>query len=813
MSFTEALRKSGLPISTIDSGALSRDGEQVNVLQTTRLHSSLIRRSMDTDSELCILNPTTKTEQIPLIAADVLSATTGEKRDIVFVLSSDTQIRETFRSYTPPVNPSDDPLSEVEWPVANVNNEGQLSRVTGDPEGSAPRLVFTYTSKRIPVDKVGSRTACVLYDDTVKFTEDRLAEIREWRDRNGIPTITYFTSDPLSDLFDTVSRQAPVWCWPTELIKGASDADTRRKEALSLFNTGSEPESGMSKIENQLQNRALGVSVEVHSPGGDTVEELIGTVQSDRFEFEKLVRDLDEEPLWRARSSLRYAVRQVEELLTPLDIAEAHSSRALSARVNQLERHASSISSDSRASPAAGTYRDVVSGLRELVERWPDTPVKEKKEGQLVSLLIEVADEEDSVIVVTPTGKAAQAVVTYLQTEYKSLYENLGEALQVHDPKSIRAAEPADHVILYGAPRYDQRSLLRLAIAPHIVILAYPSELRLLQSQVESLNEKFEEVIQQADWDIMERMTQEACGSEETPTPEQVRVSVPDSDSRSRSDLVKDIDFREEGTEEDLAELVRTFDPDYQTLSEDSVGVETDNLHSDQDSQTTCTVLRVEGGGKVYYRPSDQVSLLRADHGEIFTKKAEHVSPGDVILYFRDTESMREDLYDLIRERGDAQLAFYASSWRVLLRREIEEQDDSLNEFIRKVEQHLNDNNGKTRATYRNWYNQDVSRTRSKASMLAIAEAYELDFVIENLDTVWNAVHQMENLYQELREALEEHMLRAATNEEFEDVVVSESPEIRLTDFNVDRHLLRFTVESVETEEHVPVYKVGQAEL
>lgn len=813
MSFTDGLRKPALPLPTIDTGALSRDGRPIDVLQTTRLHSSLIRRSITTESELCVVNPTAKSEQFSVIAADVLTATTGEERDMVFVLSSDTQIREKFRAFTPPGSLSEDSLSEIEWPVANVDAEGYLSRVTGDPDGPVPRFLFTYTSKRIPTDTVGSRVACVLYDDTVKFTEERLAELREWRNQNGIPAISYFTSDPLSDLFDIVSNQASVWCWPTELIREATDTDSRRRDSLSLFNTGTNSQHKITRVEDQLRNRALGVSIEIHAPGGDTVEGLLENVQSARFEFEKLVREMDEDTLWRARSSLRYAVRQIEELLSPLDIAEAHSRRSLSARINQLERYASRIGSDSRASPAAGTYRDAVSEIGELADRWPDVPVGEKKEGQIVSLLIEIADKDESVIIVAPTGNAAQAVVTHLQTEYRSLYNDLGESLQVHDAKSVRTTEPAEHMILYGAPRYDQRSLLRLAVAPHVIFLAYPSELRLLNSQVESLNETFEEVSRRSDWDLVAEVTEAACGGEMIPSPELVQVTVPDPETRSRSDLVQDIDFRGREAEEDLAELVRTFDPDYQTPSEDPIGDGTNEANTNHNSRTTCTVLRVERGGKVYSRPNEQVSILRSDHGEVFTKKAENVRPGDVILHFRDTDLMRDSLYDLIRERGDAQLAFYASSWRVLLKRAIEDRGDRLDDFIRQVEQHLDEGDQKTRQTYRNWYNQDVSRTRSKNSMLAIAEAYELDFVVENLDTVWSAVHQMENLYRKLREALEEHMLQAATNGEFEDVVVSESPEIRLSDFDVDRHLLRLTVESVNNEESVPTYKIGHAEL
>lgn len=813
MSFTDGLRKSSLPLPTIDTGALSRDGLPLDVLRTTQMHSSLIRHSITTDSELCIVNPTAKSEQLSVIAGDVLTATTGEKRDMVFVLSSDTQIRERFRALDPPGSIPDDSLSEIEWPIANVNTEGNLSRVMGDLEGTLPRFIFTYTSKRIPSDTVGSRVACVLYDDTVKFTEDRLADLRDWRNRNGIPTISYFTSDPLSDLYDIISNQAQVWSWPAELLREATETDKRISDSISLFDTGTESLRENTRVEGELRNRVSGVSIEIHAPGGETLKELLGNVQSARFEFERLVQEMDEETLWRARSNLRYAVRQLEEILSPLDIAEAHSRRSLSARVNEIERYASRIGSDSRTSPATGTYRDVVSEIKELVDRWPELPVSEKKEGQIVSLLIEIEDNGESVIVVTPTGTAAQAVVTYLQTEYRSLYEDFGDSLQVHDAKSVRETETADHAILYGAPRYNQRSLLRLAVAPHVIVLTYPSELNLLNSQVESLNKTFEEVANRSDWDLAVESARAACGEEVSPTPEQIEVNVPNPETRSKSDLVEDVVFRREEAEEDLADLVRTFDPDYQLPDEDQAGNDTNKIYNKQDSEVDCTVLQVEGEGKVYFRPDKQVSVLRTDHKEVFVKKAEDVSPGDVILYFRDTDLLRDTLYDLIRERGDAQLTFYASSWRVLLKKAIEDRGHDVDQFIEKVEQHLDEDNRKTRQTYRNWYNQDVSRTRSKESMLAIAEAYELELVVENINTVWGAVHQIETLYKKLKEALQEHMLQAATSSEFGDVVVSESPEIRLSDFDVEKHLLKLTVESVKREENVPMHKVGQAEI
>lgn len=772
----------------------------------------MVRHAIEDQIEICVVTPTAKEESVPLVALDALLGQTQDERDQVAVLSADTSVRESFRELEPPTTSVGDgkPYAGRELPVANIRSDGKLTSVTGD-DTDVPRFLFSYTSKRLPGDRVSERVACLLVDDSVKITPDRLENFYEWKSRNEVPAIVYFTSDPVGDIFEIVGGRGEVWTWPRELLEAALVHDSEHRSELESLGTA--VASPDEEVVNQLENRVSGVDIEVNVPGGDEVEELLQTIQTRRYEFEKLVREFDTETLWRVRSSLRYATRDFEELLSPIDIAELHASqRSITTRLNQLERYASKIGSDPEASPAAGTYRDVVDSLRELRNEWPAIPEGQKKEGQLAAHLISISDADESVAVVAASDAAAGAVVTHLQADYPELYSDLGEDLLVFGPDEVRSSSPVDHVILYGAPRYSHRDLLRLSVSPHVIVLAYPTELRLLRSQVDSLKEAFESATDGPLWDLASEATSLVRGEGVAPTPESVDLNVPDPDERTQSSTVEGVSVRADSGETDIADIVRTFDPDYLSADRDPIG-ETDSGddRGRGGGRVSCIALTVDDGGTLYYRPDDQVPILRSDLGKVLDKRAESVSPGEVVLHFEDDTQMRERLYSLIKDRGDAQLVFHAESWRVFLERAIADRGDDLDAFIERVNEHLEPDSYKVRQTYRAWYNQEVRRTRSKESMWAMVRAYDLSFVEENFETVWNAVHTMERLYQQLREIIEEQAVQATKSGEYEDVVVSEHPRIHLSDFDVEEHVGQYEVVETGVVE-VPRYKVGEYE-
>jgi len=140
-------------------------------------------------------------------------------------------------------------------------------------------------------------------------------------------------------------------------------------------------------------------------------------------------------------------------------------------------------------------------------------------------------------------------------------------------------------------------------------------------------------------------------------------------------------------------------------------------------------------------------------------------------------------------------LYYYANLWKVNLEAALEETGDDLDDFVEKMEQQgLNKGHG----TYERWYKMEVHRTRSKKSFWAIAEAYDLEGVKENFSQVWNAVQEMETIYSRLKKALRQTALRSAADGTLDDVMLSDSPDIRLSDFEIGKYLYRLEVHSID---------------
>jgi len=63
--------------------------------------------------------------------------------------------------------------------------------------------------------------------------------------------------------------------------------------------------------------------------------------------------------------------------------------------------------------------------------------------------------------------------------------------------------------------------------------------------------------------------------------------------------------------------------------------------------------------------------------------------------------------------------------------------------------------------------------------------------VKENFSQVWNAVQEMETIYSRLKKALRQTALRSAADGTLDDVMLSDSPDIRLSDFEIGKYPLQ----------------------
>ncbi|AQL41653.1 hypothetical protein BV210_02505 [Halorientalis sp. IM1011] len=789
----------------ISSGNLADEERLVYFPATTRVHAGLISAMVERGQDLVIVTPSDRAEFLHLHALEALFGPKVDGRNAVFLLSSNTEFRERFRQLAPTsMRPPHDKsrYAREETPIANVTKDGSLATVTKNlnhPDKPA-RFLFSYTSTRIPSNDVGDRIRCVIYDDSVKYDEERLLRLRKWKQRNDVPAIVYFTSNPTSDLVEKLRGRAFLWAWPPRLLSAVvkSDQDSGH-EWIGTDEEVSPTTRRAQVVARREQNRVSGLSIEVHTCGDGDLLTALKRANDRRARFEYLARELNADILKRGQQLVRYALGSFRELLTPLDVADFHARRTtISSRLAQLDRFAGRIASDPEANPATGTFRDVVSALEELEELWDNVPASDKKQGVLVdNLLYGALDRGDSISVVTATESQQQALTTFLQSEHAALYRDLGDDLSIHDTRSVRSADPTDHVVLYGALRWGDRDLLRTDVATDAIVLAYPIEMGLLHSQVDALEDSFESIADKTFWKVIDKLTR--ITTDERADVERVNIDLPEYEEPNTSDLGEDISV-DEAEGEDLGEIVRGYETDYEDSEDfDPTEYETSSTHqtttSGGQTETDCLDVHFDGGLSMYLRKDTEVYTVREGHDKLFKKTASRLKEHDVIVHLGDTDEMRDQLYALIRERGDVGLYYYANLWKVNLEAALEETGDDLDDFVEKMEQQGLDKN---RGTYERWYKMEVHRTRSKKSFWAIADAYDLDGVKENFSQVWNAVQEMETIYSRLKKALRQTALRSAADGTLDDVMLSESPDIRLSDFEIGKYLFRLEVQSIE---------------
>jgi hypothetical protein len=802
----------------VSSGNIVENQRIVHFPVTTKVHAGLVQKMVERGQSIVVVTPSDRPDFLHLLALEALFGPRVEERDAVFLLSPNTEYRERFRELAPSsIRPPHDKsrYAREETPIANVTTDGSLAKVTKNlkhPDKPA-KFLFSYSSTRVPSDEVAERVRCVLYDDSVKFEEDRLLRLLRWKNRNDVPSIIYFTSNPAGDVVEKLGDKVFVWAWPRRFLNRCVSEDepnvggwTEGERELA------ETTKHAARVVRRERNRARGVPFEVRACGGGDLQELLERANRRRARYDYHTRQENAEVLYRGKTLVGYALGGFRELLTPLDLADFHARRtSLSGRINGMERFARQIASDPEVSSSVGTFRDVVSTISELEEAWDDAPIEHKKEGVLVDqILYEVLDDGDSVTVVTATEGHRQALNTYLQSEHSVLYRDLGDDLRVHDTHSVRSADPTDRVVIYGALRWRDRDLLRTDVASEGTVLAYPIELGLLQSQVDAINGAFRDIGERQFWGVIDRLSKKATGS--GAEVEKVQINVPDYDELSEEDLKPEVSV-DRGENEDLGKIIRGHETDYESKgefdpSEYDTDTTTQTSAGDGSGRTErdCVQLGFVDGKTLCLRRGTEVHTLREGHDKLLKKGVSRVKQGDVVVHLEDTDGLRSRLYDLIRERGDVGLYYNANMWKLGLEGALKETGDDVDDFAEKMREQGVE---RGRGTYERWYNMEIHRTRSKRDFWAIAEAYDLDGVKDNFDGVWNAVQEMETIYTRLKKAVRGTALRSAARGTLNDVMLSESPDIRLSDFDIGEYLYRLEVTSKEEGVEVSSSKIG----
>ncbi|MCH5586366.1 DrmE family protein [Shimazuella sp. AN120528] len=153
--------------------------------------------------------------------------------------------------------------------------------------------------------------------------------------------------------------------------------------------------------------------------------------------------------------------------------------------------------------------------------------------------------------------------------------------------------------------------------------------------------------------------------------------------------------------------------------------------------------------------------VLESNDNQIFKEskifKLEELQEGDFLLFFRPlSDYLKQFVVDNLKRQGEDHLVDMAKLWRDALLQKYEEYRGDLSRLYNLLVRH-----GCTRknATIRNWVKTDMIGPNDPRDLEIIAEATNYDPLLENLDEVKEAIHQIRSAHLQAGAAIQKNII------------------------------------------------------
>lgn len=767
-------------------------------------HTEIVQSSVALGKDIGIITPTLHSGFLDYSALAALFQDMSSLTP-VFIISPNTSIRDRYEQLENGMQ-----YSTAKWPLATVKADKELSDRTKHARSSdaPPGVIFTRYSTRLPNDDISGDIRTVLYDDAVKFEDDRWERFQEWRGRNEIPSTVYFIRDPLGPVYQRVKDDLDaVWAWTPHGLQTilSEDTETRTKSWETV------PEA--TKREYQLiQQKAAGQTHQIHACTDGPVVDAFADLWSAFEELEDAADDINEKQLYVAVGVAKRAINGFTRLLSSLEYSDNYRSEhgkatTLSGRISQVKHIMDGLTGD--AAVGRTPVEHVHHALCELRDALTDTNSQKWKRGAVLTAMQKVVDENEDLIVVLPDEPARQALQADLRIKRTDFYSEGHQHIHLHTPRSLPNAEPADHLLLYGPPKYQHRWLLRTPQAPYVGVLAYEHELGLLHSQVRALNNEMRESTPNpTDDGFQSQLFTELSTPDLFPTGDEVdlpqslaptssgpydgiSIEIPEQDNiEARSETpFDDYELVERESERSLDGIIDSSVPDFDsgsttyTPDTSNSGSTGQRSNGGEDRQVEgCVEVQVKDKKAITLRSTDTLEIVDPDAGTTVKKPASSVRAGEQVVAVEDRDAIRDSVEKLLLDSGHLDIIGYARMWKKQLHTEIERREDSLDDFIRRLEE---EGLEKRRSTYRSWYYGDVHLPKAKDSLHAMARAYEMEEVLGEFENVWTANHKIQNIKTGFIDLLKQRSQEVLTaNDDDADPVIDKDLDIRLSDLD-----------------------------
>jgi hypothetical protein len=792
--------KNNKKIDLVDLPPLRIDEKKYHLLDTEKFHSNIVQSTIESHNDVSIITPTLHSGCFEYYALAALFQNMGSLTP-VFIITPDTSIRDRYEKLENGMQ-----YSTARWPLATVKANKELSYRTEHvrDDDAPPGVIFTRYSTRLPKDEISKNIRTVIYDDAVKFEEERWKQFREWRMRNEIPSVIYFIRDPVGPVYQHIKNDVDItWNWTPDGIK-------------SFISTTSSPKDSTQTVPNitnikkrLLENKLSGQTHKLHICSDGPVVDSFATLWDTFEELEKSAEKIDEKQLYTAVGVAKRALNGFTQLLSSLEYsdnyrAEHGKATTLSGRISQVEHIKERLTGDAAAGRTPVDH--VHHALTELREAITDADTHEWKRGAVLTAMQKAVDENKSIIVVVPDDPSREALQADLRITQTEFYSKARDNIHFHTPRSLPNAVPADYLLIYGAPKYKHRWLLRTTHSPYVGILAYQHELGLLHSQVNQLNQELREATPIADRDSTEAEVLNAISAPNLFEPDTdfdsldysptdpglfdgISIDIPDEDDDEKGETpFDDYEIIDTSSRDSIDDLVDESIPDFDSRdatyspSDGNTGFETSSSQDRGKKVDAAVEIHVRDNEKsLILKSTNKLEVVNQDTGNTIKKPVNSIQPGEQIIAVADRDVIRDAVEKLLLDSGYIDLIGYSRLWKNKLQTEIDERGDSLEDFIDRVE---NEGVDKQESTYEDWYNGEVTLPKAKKSLHAIASGYNMDEVLEEFENVWEANHKIRNIKRDFIDMLKKRSQDALAGDTDNDPVIDEELDIRLSDLD-----------------------------
>ncbi len=816
--------------------SVTLEGAPYNLPPTEKTHSRLVQAAIRAERDLCLIPPTLRQEYLDRHALEGLYEMMGMDRRAIMIMSRNSDVRDRYEKMVGPFQ-----YSTGRWPLSSVKSDGSLVPKTQHyvTEDAPPAIIYAKWATRLPNPEHAQTIQAVLYDENVGFDEERFEKFERWRAAADIPTVVYYIRNPLGDTYERIKDEVDsTWVWTKSRLREVCGwTEDGGSSFQSLVDSDTIPSCTVRETQ-LLEHKISGQTYEPHVCNTGPVAEQFGQVWSSYEDVKRVVNKISEADLRKAKFYLRDTIARFSRLVALLEqsnIYRANHGKAttLSGRIGALRQMKSDLSGDAQAGEAA--LQQAIYELEDLAELLDDPDNQAWKRGAVLSAMLQVTDNDEQLLVVAPDEPEAKALESDLYINRRKFWVKAEEQVTICTPNTINVESPADHLLLYGPPQYEDRWILRSPHGANVSILAYPHELGLLFSQASSLNRAVEaatprqiplegsettgRILASTAEDLPKTPLSDERDSDRPPTVSSpdldgVQILIPDADSVEKGEVSGSQTFKSnEQTDQDKRDRLNSLiERSLSKFDEASGGYTPRSSGRDRTSTSQsewenrnvdgCIELVGQDGYRMANKPDETVEVVRLDAEVRVSKELSKVRLDEIVVSVRDRMEIRSHVERQLFDMGEAAIVVKANKWKDHLAREIERRGDSFKDFKRQLEQ-----TGipkKRDSTYRDWYHGSITMPKSRDSLYYITEAYGLDEVQEELEVCWTANQTIRRV----KNTLIEKWLDQAQADLLSKAM--ESDDLIENDFDLDIRLSDFEKVDDEGEDLVLVHQIKE---